>query len=84
MTARETPVMSRTQRWRIALVFFVVTTATTTLTSSVAAQDGPTLSEVLRETQKQSDAPGKVTVVWWLPEEFWTVSFQKGASLTKE
>ena len=36
------------------------------------------LQELVRETQKQGNDPGRITIAWWLPEEFWTVSAQQG------
>ena len=29
------------------------------------------LQELVRETQKQGNDPGRITIAWWLPEEFW-------------
>jgi hypothetical protein len=34
------------------------------------------LQAFVRETQKSSQVPGEVTLVWWLPEQFWRASLQ--------
>lgn len=42
---------------------------------TLAAQTpGPNLNALIDETQQRSPEPHDVTVVWWLPEEFWRAS----------
>jgi len=42
--------------------------------SRSAAQEAIDLRELLRETQKTSREPKEITVVWWMPLEFWQAS----------
>lgn len=36
------------------------------------------LNELVRETQKMSDKSGEMTLIWWIPEEFWRISITQG------
>ena len=40
------------------------------------------LTALIHETQKSSRKPGEITLVWWVPEEFWKASFAQSQSLT--
>ena len=75
-----------TRRWHpwIALLMLGVVLAAAIPSRALAGQPGPVVSDLVRETQKHSNVPGKLTMVWWLPEEFWSVSFQQSGSLTTE
>jgi hypothetical protein len=45
-------------------------------TAVIYCQDVPTdINVLIQETQKLSPKPDEVTLVWWLPEEFWKMSF---------
>lgn len=39
---------------------------------------------LIRDTQRTSPGSDRVTMVWWIPEEFWRVSFAQEKSLTAE
>lgn len=45
-----------------------------TLSTPLAAQHEVSLTELVADTQKQTDSPNRLALVWWLPEEFWEVS----------
>jgi hypothetical protein len=36
------------------------------------------LNDLVRETQKMSDTSGEITLIWWIPEEFWRISITQG------
>jgi hypothetical protein len=36
------------------------------------------LNDLIRETQKMSDKSGEMTLIWWIPEEFWRISIAQG------
>jgi hypothetical protein len=42
------------------------------------------LPALIRDTQKQGGVPGKLRLIWWIPEEFWRLSFGQGTSLTRD
>ncbi|HXI85793.1 MAG TPA: zinc ribbon domain-containing protein [Verrucomicrobiae bacterium] len=42
------------------------------------------LSDLIHETQKSGKIPGVITLVWWVPEEFWRVSLSSGGKMTPE
>ena len=37
-----------------------------------------------QETQKIYQAAGNITLVWWIPEDFWCASFKRSANLTPQ
>ena len=41
------------------------------------------LNALTRETQKTIQKAGKVTIVWWIPEEFWQASFAENPTITE-
>jgi hypothetical protein len=41
------------------------------------------LQAIIRETQKSSQGPGQISLVWWLPEQFWQVSLGQRPTITK-
>jgi hypothetical protein len=51
---------------------------------AVPSRVKPTLTELVRDTQKQSDTPEKLTLVWWVPEEFWSASFEQRGGVSQE
>jgi hypothetical protein len=55
-----------------------------TLVSPCHGQATGDLQAIVRETQKTSSIPKQITLVWWLPEQFWRVSLQRGNSLSQE
>lgn len=53
--------------------------------AAATAQSAPSLNDLIRETQKQSDDPGRITIAWWLPDEFWRLSArQNGGGATAQ
>lgn len=48
------------------------------------AQGRSELNALIQETQKKSDRPGEMTFVWWIPLEYWQMSFAQNPSTTPE
>jgi hypothetical protein len=47
------------------------------------AQDGKVdINALVQETQKVSDRSGEMTLIWWIPEEFWRASFEQDPNMT--
>ena len=42
------------------------------------------LNTLTQETQKMSERADEMTLIWWIPEEFWRVSFEQDPSITSE
>ena len=42
------------------------------------------LNTLTQETQKMSEMANEMTLIWWIPEEFWRVSFEQDPSITAE
>lgn len=41
-------------------------------------------AELVKETQKSDQKAGEMTLVWWIPEEFWKVSLEQNANLSAD
>ena len=65
-------------------VFGAIVVALSAGASAAPTATGPNLSDLMRETQKRGDLPGRLTVVWWLPEEFWGLALKKSGGLSDE
>ena len=54
--------------------------------ASSLAREGPgfkvNLNELTQETQKMSEKPDEMTLLWWIPEEFWRVSLAQDPTMT--
>ena len=48
-----------------------------------AAEYRISINDVVKETQKSSEAAGKLAMAWWLPDVFWRASFQQDDSMTE-
>ena len=42
------------------------------------------LNTLTQETQKMAEKADEMTLIWWIPEEFWRVSFEQDPSITAE
>jgi len=40
------------------------------------------INALVQETQKRSDNPTEMTFIWWIPEEYWQVSFAQNPNMT--
>ena len=40
------------------------------------------INALVQETQKMSDRSGEMTLIWWIPEEFWRASFEQDPNMT--
>jgi hypothetical protein len=50
------------------------------LAGQAHAQERIDLRALIRETQISSQAPNELTMVWWLPEQFWQASLRDSVS----
>lgn len=58
------------------------------LTAAVLLGGSAALAEVdimalTQETQKMSQKPSEMTLVWWIPEEYWVASFAQSPDMSK-
>jgi len=42
------------------------------------------LTDLIRDTQKDTPNPNEMTLVWWVPNEYWEVSFRDAPDMTPE
>ena len=48
------------------------------------AQDATvSLTKMLQETQRFSEDPSELTVVWWIPEDYWQITMARDGSMTE-
>jgi hypothetical protein len=48
------------------------------------AQDATvSLTKMLRETQQMSEDPSELTLVWWIPEDYWQITLSREGSMTE-
>ncbi len=61
---------------------FVAALLIATLGASVASVAG--VQEIVRETQRSAESGGQITMVWWLPQQFWEESLKANPALPAE
>ena len=44
-------------------------------------QESVNINALIQETQQMSDAPNEITLVWWLPEQFWEASLSQNPAI---
>jgi len=49
-----------------------------------AQLEGVDLDQFITETQQSSSAADEMRIVWWIPVEFWDITFQNDPATTKE
>jgi len=54
------------------------------LATSTSAQHLPDFGQFMKETQVSQNVPGKVSMAWWIPVEFWEITFRREESMTDE
>src|SRR5690348_1015748 len=52
--------------------------------SPAKAADGPDYGTLIRDLTKVDKASGKITIVMWMPEEFWKLALSANGRLTKK
>lgn len=81
MMIKSTSVKSRSLR--LASVFVAVLLLCGWVRIGLAQESKVSLNAVVAETQKMSDKVDEMTLVWWIPEEFWQISFAQDPTATE-
>lgn len=68
---------------RLVSVFVAVLLLCGWVRTGLAQESEVSLNAVLAETQKMSDEVDEMTLVWWVPEEFWWISFTQDPTVTE-
>lgn len=63
-------------------VFIVVFLIWANMSLSFAQDIKIDISALIQETQRMSQSAKEMTLVWWVPEEFWRVSFERDPNIT--
>jgi hypothetical protein len=68
---------------RYMKVWFASCVAIALLVSAAPAANGADLTALVHETQKMSqEGGGAITMVWWMPEEYWAASLAQAPNVT--
>ena len=68
-------------RWRAGL-FLMALLLFGWMTAAAAQESRVNLDALTQETQKTSGKAGEMTLVWWIPEEYWRVMFWQNPTVT--
>jgi hypothetical protein len=63
--------------------FFFFLTVLMCLLPAMAQDFKPKMEDILKDTQKIVNDDGGMTIVWWVPLEFWQASFERNPNVTK-
>ena len=63
-------------------VFIVVLLIFGWVSLSFAQNRKVDINVLTQETQKMSQSAGEMTLIWWIPEDFWRVSFEQDPNMT--
>lgn len=64
------------------LLFFVILLA---VTGGAATQDASAgIQAMIQETQKMKMEDGHLTLVWWIPDQYWEYSFRENSEISDE
>jgi hypothetical protein len=64
-------------------IFFITFILLFVWVSTVPAQETKVdFNALITETQKMLQSPDKMTLVWWIPEDYWRISFEQDPSIT--
>lgn len=50
---------------------------------TVSAQTSIDLERLIAETQRMSEVPDRITLVWWIPEAYWQAAFDRDPTITR-
>jgi hypothetical protein len=76
--------MLKNKRW-INLILLAVLFLFLGRVGLASAQDPrQELNSLIQDTQKKSDRAGEMSFVWWIPQEYWQLSFAQNPSVTLE
>ena len=68
-------------RSRCHMMWWVIMLSVVSVCSLVVAE-GIDVTALTQETQRVSQKPDEMTLVWWIPEEFWAASFAQTPDMT--
>jgi len=75
---------SKIRRLKWVIVFVAVFMLYGGMKISLAQEEGRVdLNALIQETQKISQKADEMTLVWWIPEEFWRISFTQDPTATE-
>ena len=67
----------------VKIIFIFIFISFTTTLASAQESMKIDLSSLIKESQQIINEDNKLTLVWWLPTEFWEVSFQKENNMSE-
>ena len=70
-------------RLRKVEIFVVTLFVLLHMSLSFAQEIKVNLNALTQETQKMSEEAGEITLIWWIPEEYWRTSFEQDPNMTE-
>jgi hypothetical protein len=70
-------------RWHPSILLAALVFNSCGLCTLVAAEVKLSASAIVKETQISKNETNQLTLVWWLPEEYWKASFASSSSITE-
>ena len=64
-------------------IFIVVLLVFGSINLSFAQDIKVDINALIQETQKMSQSAEEMTLIWWIPEDFWRVSFEQNPNMTE-
>ncbi len=75
--------MNRRKRIMVPKFFLVGVVLVSFFYGSIYARENHfDINSIVKETQKMTQSAEELTLVWWLPEEFWEASFSQNETIT--
>lgn len=74
---------SRSVRSALVLVFITMVILCMGIKLSLAEENKIDLNALTQETQKVSKESNQMTMLWWIPEEFWRANFSQNPDITE-
>ena len=68
--------------WQTVIIVLVVFIASQ-INVSIAEDYKIDVNKLAQETQQMSQSTNEMTMVWWIPEEFWRLSFEQDPNVTE-
>lgn len=65
--------------WGLSVVFIIFSVA-----SVAYGEEKIDLPALIQDTQKMAQEPDDMTMVWWMPKEFWRACFSQDSSMSKK
>lgn len=74
---------NKTPGLRIGKIFVIALLFFGSMTLSFAQDKKVDINFLLQETQQLEQLPDEMTLIWWIPEDFWRINFEQNPNVTE-